>query len=115
MGRQKRGDMRERRIFRLRVKLTATEQLAIADVAAAHRVTISRYVRELVLAKTAAAIAVTKRNPEAHALTMELHRIGNNLNQLAHQANAVGDIRFPGRLDEALEDYKRAVARVMAL
>jgi hypothetical protein len=83
----------------------------------------------LLLHRSAAVVAATRRNPEAKALMRELElvgrelsAIGNNLNQLARHLNSTGDLRDWNELREALASYERssdmhklAVSRVLGL
>jgi CHASE2 domain-containing sensor protein len=48
-------------------------------------------------------------------LLTELRAIGNNLNQLAHHANATGGNIERKHLAEAISSLKEAMARVIAL
>jgi hypothetical protein len=78
---------------------------------------LSDYVRERLFRKDANPVvaAGVSRNPEAKALLNELHRIGNNLNQLSHHANANDMITERQELHETMTLLKAAVARVLAL
>jgi Bacterial mobilisation protein (MobC) len=60
-------------------------------------------------------VAGTRRNPDAKRLADELRAIGNNLNQLAHVANSVGDVRQEGILETTIDLLKVTMSRVIAL
>lgn len=69
----------------LTVRLTAAERQAFAQRAEAAGMTPSRYAAEVL---RNGRIVVQQHETLAPALMAELSRIGNNLNQLAHAANA---------------------------
>ena len=116
LGRYARRDASERRTAFLGIQLTPSERGTL-DAAAAKdgAPNLSTYARELIFRRTAAVVASTRRNPEAAALLRELSAIGNNLNQLAHRANAAGYIRSEDDLLALLELHKRAIARLLDL
>lgn len=115
MGRYARNDASERRTAFLGIQLTPAEQAELKSAAARQGATPSAYAREMLFRRSAAIVAATRRNPEAAALMRELSAIGNNLNQLAHRANAAGYIRSEDDLLAILELHKRAIARVLDL
>ena len=49
--------------------------------------------------------------PDYYAMMRELHAIGNNLNQIAHKANALGLIDT-ARFDTAVGDLNRAIVTI---
>ncbi len=51
--------------------------------------------------------------PDYHAMTRELNRIGNSLNQIAQKAHVLGFIDAP-RYDDALRDFRAALAAIEA-
>lgn len=92
MARYERTFSGERRTDGLRVQLTPSERAELeADAAGQGAPNLSTYARELLFRRSAAVVAATRRNPEAKALLGELNAIGNNINQLARQANTNGD------------------------
>jgi hypothetical protein len=115
MGRYAQHDASERRTARLSVKLTPTEQQALAAHAASQGATPSTFARELIFRRSAAVVAATRRNPEAAELLRELSAIGNNLNQLAHRANETRRIASENALLVALDLHRQAIARVLDL
>jgi len=69
------------------------------------------YMRHLI-----SGVVPTDKPPvDYYAMTRELHAIGNNLNQIAHQANATGMVDVSGywrnvtKLDEAIAGIMTAV------
>ena len=51
--------------------------------------------------------------PDYHSMMRELYRIGNNLNQIAQKANAVGVVDA-GRYDSAVREFRQAVQTITA-
>ena len=115
MARYNRSYAGERRTAPLRVQLTPSERERLDAAAAGQGAPLSVYARELLFRRSDAAIAGIRRNPEAAALMRELNAIGNNLNQIARQLNTTGDLRDAEALSHALDLYKQAIARVIAL
>lgn len=116
MGRYARHDASERRTAFLGIQLTPSERGELDAAASLHGApNLSAYARELIFRRSALVVASTRRNPEAAALLRELSAIGNNLNQLAHRANAAGYIHSEDALMNILEEHKRAIARVLEL
>jgi uncharacterized protein (DUF1778 family) len=115
MARYEQSYSGERRTAALRVQLTPAERQQLETAAAESGASLSDYVRELCLRKIQPVVAGTRRNPEAKALADELRRVGNNLNQLTHHANAEG--RFPEirDLSQTITLVKAALARIIAL
>jgi uncharacterized protein (DUF1778 family) len=93
MARYKQSDSGERLTTGLRVQLTPAQRQELEAAASASGARVSDYVREQIFRRGGQAItaAGTRRNPEAKALMSQLHRIGNNLNQLTHHVNATGE------------------------
>mgnify|MGYP000419227504 CR=1 FL=1 len=70
----------------VRFRVTAAQMQTLQQSAAKSRLTLSEYARQMVLAGKVIAPA----SPEELRLIAELTREKNNLNQLAHKANAAG-------------------------
>ena len=117
MARYRADNAAERRTASLRSWVTAEEKQCLEAEARAAGNGLSDYVRQLCLRRGGQPQAVSgvRRNPDAKRLADELRAIGNNLNQLAHVANAVGDIRREGSLETTIEQLKAAMSRVIAL
>lgn len=115
MGRYARHDATERRTAFLGIQLTPTERAALDAAAAQAGALPSSYAREMLFRRSAAVVAATRRHPQSAALMRELSAIGNNLNQLAHQANAAGYVRSEDALLAALDLHRQAIARVLDL
>jgi hypothetical protein len=118
MSRYDRAYTGERRTEFVGLHLTPTERAELEDAAARQGApTLSTYARELLFRRSAAAVAATRRNPEAAALIRELSAIGNNLNQLMRHANSTGELgpAQAAEVDETLLAIKAAAARALDL
>lgn len=107
----------ERRTVHLGVQLTPSERAELEFAATEAETSLSQYVRELCLRRTAEAATVggARRNPEAKRLLHELSAIGNNLNQLARIANTTHRAPQEADLRATMEVLKAAMARVLSL
>jgi Mobilization protein NikA len=93
MARYERTYSGERRTAPLRVQLTPSERAELEEAAAGQGApNLSTFARELLFQRSAAVVAGTRRNPQAKALLAEINAIGNNVNQLARQANTTGEL-----------------------
>lgn len=117
MARHKQSYSGERLTEPLRMQLTPSQRQELEAAAAASGARISDYAREQLFRKGGQPIAVAgvRRNPDAKALADEIRRVGNNLNQLAHQANANGMVEAQRQLDDAITLVKAALSRVITL
>jgi hypothetical protein len=129
MSRYAHNDKVERRTAFLGIQLTPTERSELDAAAARLGARPSTYARELLFRRSAAVVAGTRRNPEAAALLPaltglgeEISRVGNNLNQIAHRANAHGRITSQQAVLDALSQWaqtealvKQVLARVLNL
>jgi len=115
MARYKESYVGERLTAALRVQLTPSQRQQLEMAAVASGARLSDYIRELSLAKTQPIVAGVRRNPEAKALLNELRRIGNNLNQLTHHANASESLPAQQELQQVTTLLKAAMARVITL
>jgi hypothetical protein len=108
MGRRKQTDQTERRTVNVGFQVTPTERAALDERAAEAGVTLSEYVRTAALG-----FSIIKKDPVDEATLRELWAAGNNLNQLAHHANATDEIDQQ-ELSDALRLWRRAVERLDA-
>lgn len=117
MARYKQSDSAERLTAACRLQLTPSQRQELGAAAAASGARLSDYVRQQLFRRGGQPIvaAGVRRNPEAKALLDELRRIGNNLNQLSHHANAQGMIEEQRDLHQTITLLKAAMARVIAL
>jgi hypothetical protein len=107
----------ERRTASLRSWVTPEEKQRLEAEAQAAGGGLSDYVRQLCFRRGGQpqAVAGARRNPDAKRLADELRAIGINLNQLAHVANSVGDIRREDELERVIDLVKVTMSRVIAL
>jgi hypothetical protein len=118
MARYKQSYSGEQLSAGLYIQLTPSQREQLKADVAASGATQSDYVREQLFRRGGQAItaAGTRRNPEAKALMIELHRIGNNLNQLSKHANATGEFAEERReIAAAITLLKAAMSRVITL
>jgi uncharacterized protein (DUF1778 family) len=115
MARYKRAHAGEHRTRSIGIKLTPAERTALESAAAAKGARLSEYVRELCLRRSAVAVAGATRNPDAKALSVELNRIGNNLNQLTRIANTKRTMPHFYELRMLTGMVKTALQRVLDL
>lgn len=117
MARHKQAYAGERFTTGLYVQVTPTQREELGEAAKATGARLSDYVRERLFRRGGqqAVAAGVRRNPEAKALLDELRRIGNNLNQLAHHANAVGMLREERELRGNITQLKAAMERILGL
>jgi hypothetical protein len=129
MGRRRRNESAEHRSVKRTIHFTPGEAKDILGAANEAGDTFSGYARKLMFSRSAEAFARLRRHPQAAALMNELRdsgdqlsRIGNNINQLAYQANVAGQIEDAEELQAALNEYqlvadlyRQALSRVVTL
>jgi len=93
------------------IYFTADEWAAVEAAAVAAGLPAGRYIREAALAPKVAPERRRRRGGLTDDAVHQLARIGNNINQLAHEANAA---RFPSaeRLADVLAEVLAAVERL---
>jgi hypothetical protein len=116
MARIRQSDSRERLACGLYVQLTLSQRRELADAVAAEGARLSDYVRDRLFRKPSEPSSRLRQpNASAKAILDELRRIGNNLNQLAHHANAQNLIAERAEIHETIGLLKTAIARVISL
>lgn len=117
MARYRADTAAERRTASLRSWVTPEEKQRVEAEARAAGAGLSDYVRQLCLRRggQGQVVAGTRRNPDAKRLADEMRAIGINLNQIAHVANSVGDVRRVDALEVTIEQLTDALSRVIAL
>lgn len=97
-----------------KVKLTTAQDLALRVRAEAMQVSVPRLLVESALAETAGETAKERADLLAalFGLQRELAAVGNNVNQIAHVANASGELRAD--LEATLAVLRGAVGEVRA-
>ena len=115
MARLRRAYDGERRTEGYTVQLTESERVELGQRAEGRGLLVSDYVRACCLTDRLPPAVTGRPKAEALALVAALARIGNNLNQLAHHANALGELRSERALLEALAEFGEATRRVMGV
>ena len=93
------------------IRFTTEEKLQLQEFAKSRCVSLSEYVRKVVLQRKLPPPVVSQINRETY---QALTRIGNNLNQLARSANEGKLVNLPKTLLEAIRGELR-VAGLLAL
>ena len=101
--------MSDRRTRAMLVSFTPAEFQAVRERAQVCRLAMARYVRETVLG----AVPRDRQHHATDEALRQLARIGNNLNRLAHVANAKDVLPTEARLELALTELM-AIARRIA-
>ena len=118
MARRRKEDDTERRTQRLGVPLTPTEQAELRNRAAkvfGDDPNVSEYAR-LILLSDCKSPPPSSRDPRLISqLVVALNRLGNNINQLAHVANAIHEIPSERVLREVSAQIVEALEKVIAL
>lgn len=115
MARRQKTDAGERRTAAIKVQLTPSERAELDARAAVTGRSLSDFVR-IVLLSDLKAPAPSARDPQAiRALTVEITRVGTNLNQLAHIANERRALPREKELQEVSRRIVTALEKVMAL
>ncbi|CAH2606398.1 MobC family plasmid mobilization relaxosome protein (plasmid) [Rhodovastum atsumiense] len=115
MGRYRRTYSGARRTAGYTVQLTPHERMALEQRAESHCLTMAAYVRARCLNGHLPPADRTCTRAEQRELVAALARIGNNLNQLAHHANATGEIASARALRAALAELGEATRRIMGV
>ena len=97
MARRKQTDQNERQTVSLSLWITPSQKAELDERAAAAGVRLADMARGALLG-----YRLHAKDPLREKAVFELSAIGNNLNQLAHRANAIGEID-PHKLNEALQ------------
>jgi len=115
MARHRKDDASERRTAGLRLQLTPAERTELDARADATGRSLSDFAR-IVLLSDLKAPAPSARDPQAiRALAVEISRVGNNVNQIAHVANESGALPVGKALQEVSKSVITALEKVLAL
>ncbi|WP_415497490.1 MobC family plasmid mobilization relaxosome protein [Acetobacter sp.] len=98
----------------LRIRLSRIEYEKIKVAAGADNMTMSCWMRDLMLASLGTGGEHGKLAIEMQALARQLSGIGNNLNQIAHTLNGGGSV-VSSDIDEALVEVNTHTARLRKL
>ena len=115
MARLRKEDAGERRTEHVGFYLTPSERRELTARAASSAYSLSDFCR-IVLLSDLKAPAPSQRDPRAlRALAVEISRVGNNLNQLSHHANAHNALPAERLLAEATARIIASLDKVLAL
>jgi hypothetical protein len=115
MARLRKEYVGDRRTAGLRLQLTPSERIELEFRAASVGMTLSEFCR-IVLLSDLKKPAPSRRDPRAlRALAVEISRVGNNLNQLAHIANQRNALPNERALDAVTERIIASLDKVMEL
>ena len=103
---------RPRRTVRLEVRLTEAESATLEAQAQEAGATVSDYVRARALGGRVVRSMATPERRHLIELLAQLGKLGSNLNQLAHHANATGGEYDRNGLSYALREWHRLVDRI---
>lgn len=110
MGRPKTDDIDERR-FKVTVRFTEDEINMIRSASAQTGISVSAYIREQIIkGKVVINLPSTKISSDKKSLLEEYHKIGNNLNQIAHRLNS-GDLAY----EQVVKDIKTCIGHLHEL
>ena len=114
MGRHARSYAGEQYTEGLRLKLTPSQKHELEAAATQQDITLSDLCRELLFERLARLVTGSRRNPDAAAVLRTLAPIGNNMNQLAYQANRSEGRDWDSRLlASAIEKFERVCDRIL--
>jgi hypothetical protein len=114
VARHRRGFAGERRSEFFGFQLTPTERGYLERLAEASGMLKAELVRfYLPLGRPGNEPEWRRRDPDTAALVRELSRIGNNVNQLAHQANETGRLGDAAVLVEVMTELKAVLRRIL--
>jgi hypothetical protein len=115
MARYRRGYQGEHRSASIRAWITPSERAELAQRAEARGLVVSDYVRACCLTDRLPPADMRRTREDARDLVAALARIGNNLNQMAHRANASGQVVSEDALKAALAELGEATRRIMGV
>ncbi len=96
------------RVYFQSLRLTAGERAVVRAKAHAAGLSVSELLRRSVLGQRVRVRPGQVRRDAVY----QLSKIGNNLNQLAHVANAAGQVRAEERLEAALEELRSVLTEL---
>ena len=115
MARRSKADAGERNTAFLGVHLTPSEKADVLGRAAAIGCGVSEYARIILLSELKRP-APSARDPRAiRQLAVAIKKVGTNINQLAHVANAINEIPSERVLREVSAQIVEALEKVQAL
>ena len=115
MARPRAENKAELRTAFLGFQMTPSERAEIARRAEETQRSLSDFCRRALLAARSAPAPLARDRRELTALSVEISRVGNNLNQLAHIANGRRDLPSATALAAVTERIIASLEKVMAL
>jgi hypothetical protein len=116
MARLKASAHQERRTAFAGTNLTPSERAEVERRAKMSGRRLSDFMRLVLLSDKPGAMPTPKLSGEVgRQIAVELARVGNNLNQLAHHANATGSMPDRVALDAVLEEIVKATWALIRL
>lgn len=115
MARRRKDDAAERRTAFLGVQLTPSEKAELVRRAELVSRNVSDYARIVLLSEHKAPAPSTRDSGAIRQLAVAITRVGTNINQLAHVANAINEIPSERVLREVSAQIVEALEKVMAL
>jgi hypothetical protein len=97
-----------RRPIRVVIRYHTAEAATVRERARICGAPLARYVRQVSLG----ALPRERRHRATDELIRHLARIGNNLNQLAREANARDRFPMEARIDAAVDELRRAIVHL---
>ena len=105
----------ERRTAFAGCQMTPSERAVLDAAAAAAGLAVSDYIRAAVFSRPVPTSGGREKVAAVRDLAAEIARVGNNLNQLAHRANAAGQIRSEDGLQAELARLAAVMEKIIAL
>ena len=115
MARPRKANPAEKKTAFLGFQLTPAQRAEILRRAAETERSPSDYCRRVLLSDRKAPRPLARDRREITALSVEISRVGNNLNQLAHIANERRDLPSAKALRAVTERIIASLEKVMAL
>ena len=97
------------RNYEIKVRLTQAEMVHLSRLVNASGLSRETYLRKLI----SGVVPQDAPPPDYFSMMQQLYRIGNNLNQIALKAHALGAIDTR-HYDEAVREFREAVQKIQA-
>jgi hypothetical protein len=115
MARKRKDDAAERRSAYLGVQLTPAERAKLDERAAYYGLMLSDYARLMLLSDEHQPAPSARDSAAITSLSVEIRRVGTNLNQLAHIANERRELPRKAALDGLSAEIVETLKKVRAL
>lgn len=97
------------RNYEIKVRLTQAEMVHLNRLVNGSKLSREAYLRQLI----SGVVPQDAPPPDYFSMMQQLYRIGNNLNQIALKAHALGTIDTR-HYDEAVREFREAVQKIQA-